>query len=77
MLHGREAFADRRADGAEDQERREVNVANHGAAQQAAIFVFALNAAESAERFICDSPSISGHFDQLEGLRGGQRKRLD
>lgn len=45
MIHGRESFADSRADGAEDEERREVNVTYQCPAQQAAIFVFTLNTA--------------------------------
>lgn len=45
MIHGWESFADSRADGAEDEERCEVNVTYQCPAQQAAIFVFTLNTA--------------------------------
>lgn len=50
MLHGREAFADSGADGAEDEERREVNVTYERAAQQAAIFIFTLHTAGGSRR---------------------------
>lgn len=43
VIHGREAFADSGADGAEDEERRQVNVTYQCPAQQAAIFIFTLN----------------------------------
>lgn len=45
MVHGGEALADGGADGAQDEERRQVNVAHQRPAQQAAVFVSPVNAA--------------------------------
>lgn len=45
MVHGGEALADGGADGAQDEERRQVNVAHQRPAQQAAVFISPVNAA--------------------------------
>lgn len=50
VLHGGEALADGRADGAEDEQRGQVDVADQGPAQQAPVLVRPLDTAESAER---------------------------
>lgn len=49
VVHSREAFTDRSADRAENEERRQVDITYKGPTQQATIFIFTLNTAGDEE----------------------------
>lgn len=67
VLHGGEALADRRADRAQDQQRRQVDVADHGPPQQAAALVLPPNTAESAERPDHGEPGSGAKGQRVKG----------
>lgn len=71
MVDGREAFADGRADGAEDQERRQVHVTHQRPAQEAAIFILTMNTAASRrDQHLMTFEDMLRHLDTLSSRFG-------